>query len=717
MPSIKMGLSRIQASRSRIILIIACIWAFIMPGDIQAETTTRVSVDSSGSEGDSRSMYASISADGRYVAFASFADNLVPNDTNGHVDIFVHDRQTGVTSRVSVDSSGNQGNGDCSSLSISADGRFVIFSSLADNLVSGDTNNWPDVFVHDCQTGSTTRVSVDSSGTEGDRGGGDGGGLISISEHGRYAAFYSLSNNLVVDDTNNAYDVFVHDCQTGNTIRVSISSSGIEGNGASYHPSISADGRYVAFASRASNLVSNDTNGQCDIFVRDRQAGTTTLVSVDSSGNQGNGGSDYPSISADGRFIAFNSIADNLVTGDTNGQNDIFIRDCQAGTTTRVSVDSSGNQGNGNSTDPSISPDGRYAAFESEANNLISNDTNYRDIFVHDCQTGITTLASVDSLSNQGDGSSYEPSISTDGRYIAFESGSFNLVPNDTNNHSDIFVRENVEAAINDAHFVISYNENYYNGSVDNIYNFDLYIEASGNFSDVEPSDITLTVGVDVLNIDGVETEINGGDAGIHVWGSYTGNPNLGEYIVSIIDDDFETDSHSLGTLLGYPQTAPNLTYPTHCELIATQTPTFTWDAYGFSYDGNPLSVQNYSLDLGIYNGDGYNLWIPGGQTSEVYGDHEWWNHNTQQDEYLPPLPMGNHGLSLGAFMETGGAFSFWATRHIQFQSAETNPDIVDSNMIIDYHVHHYNGQIDTSYVFYAWVDAIGDFSGWISVI
>ncbi|HWP32099.1 MAG TPA: hypothetical protein VNK96_10315 [Fimbriimonadales bacterium] len=407
---------------------------------MQLGTTERVSVSSSGAQGNNSSTGATISADGRFVAFKSDASNLVSGDTNGSTDVFVHDRQTGKTTRVSVSSSGAQGNGGIGlepSPSISADGRFVAFDSEASNLVSGDTNGANDVFVHDRQTGKTTRISVSSSGSQGN----SYSDSPSISADGRYVAFESYASNLVSGDTNGTDDVFVHDRQTGKTTLVSVSSSGAQGDYWSQEPSISADGRYVAFSSLASNLVSGDTNGTSDVFVHDRQTGKTTRVSVSSSWREGNGHSNNPSISADGRYVAFTSDASNLVSGDTNGTDDVFVHDRQTGKTTRVSVSSSGAQGNSWSEDSSISADGRYIAFESEASNLVSGDSNgYLDVFVHDRQIGQTTLVSVSSSGAQGNNWSDWPSISMDGRYVAFGSDASNLVSGDTNGYQDVFV-------------------------------------------------------------------------------------------------------------------------------------------------------------------------------------------------------------------------------------------------------------------------------------
>jgi Tol biopolymer transport system component len=417
------------------------LFIFVFVTGVYAEQgdTERVSVSSEGVQGDDYSSQPSISSDGRYVAFRSYATNLVESDTDGYVDIFVHDRQTGETTRVSVSSEGTQGDDYSYKPSISSDGRYVAFSSEAFNLVENDTNNNEDVFVHDRQTGETTRVSVSSEGTQGSM----HSESPSISSDGRYVAFYSWATNLVENDTNNNEDVFVHDRQTGETTRVSVSSEGTQGDDYSYNPSISSDGRYVAFYSWATNLVESDTNGRYDVFVHDRQTGETTRVSVSSTGIESDGSSYNPSISSDGRYVAFYSRATNLVESDTNGCKDVFVHDRQTGETTRASVSSEGTQGSMRSESPSISSDGRYVAFDSFATNLVESDTNDRpDVFVHDRQTGETTRVNVSSTGIESDGYSYETSISSDGRYVAFYSRATNLVENDTNGCGDVFVHE-----------------------------------------------------------------------------------------------------------------------------------------------------------------------------------------------------------------------------------------------------------------------------------
>jgi autotransporter-associated beta strand protein len=321
--------------------------------------------------GSGHSEYTSVNSDGRYVAFTSAASNLVAGDTNGSTDIFVKDRTTGSITRVSTDSAGAQANsGSSGAPSISSDGRYVAFRSDASNLVAGDTNGQSDIFVKDRTTGITTRVSTDSAGAQATGPGSDG---PSISSDGRYVAFSSDASNLVAGDTNGQPDIFVKDRTTGSITRVSTDSAGAQATGGmSFSPSISSDGRYVAFSSSASNLVAGDTNGFTDIFVKDRATGSITRVSTDSAGAQATGGhSNVPSISSDGRYVAFPSDASNLVAGDTNGLWDIFVKDRTTGSITRVSTDSAGAQATGgHSARASISSDGRYVAFRSLASDL-----------------------------------------------------------------------------------------------------------------------------------------------------------------------------------------------------------------------------------------------------------------------------------------------------------------------------------------------------------
>jgi Tol biopolymer transport system component len=372
--------------------------------------TERVSVSSKGKQSDGLSRSPSASADGRFIAFESLAANLVDGDTNGVQDVFVHDRSTGATKLVSVGVDGAPANATSLGASISGDGRFVAFASDASNLTAGAVPFGRDVYVRDLVTGTTELVSVELAGQGNGR-----SAPPDISADGRLVAFGSFSPNLVAGDTNDAFDVFVRDRAAGTTVRASVDSAGVEGNAASTRPRLSGDGHFVAFGSEASNLVAGDTNGRRDIFVHDLASRTTERVSVDSAGNEANsqsdgpgirGGSSFgPDLSGDGRFVAFDSIATNLVAGDTNTCGpfyqspagacpDIFVHDRLTGATRRVSVDSAGAQANAASTDPAISADGSVVAFFSPATNLVANDTNTcpafgtppgacPDVFVH----------------------------------------------------------------------------------------------------------------------------------------------------------------------------------------------------------------------------------------------------------------------------------------------------------------------------------------------
>jgi hypothetical protein len=400
--------------------------------------TIRVSVDSAGNQGNGASNSSdSISSDGRYIVFDSVASNLVPGDTNNKQDVFVHDMNTGNTIRVSVDSAGNQGNAGSAISSISPDGRYVAFESLASNLVPGDTNATSDVFMHDTSTGITTRISFDSQGNQG-----NGHSLRpSVSWGGRYVVFESDATNLVAADYNEKTDVFVHDTTTKITTRVSVSSAGGEGNFSSIAASITPDGRFVVFQSQATNLVPGDTGYLLDVFLRDTATASTRRISVNSAGGQANANSGGPSISADGRFVAFSSEASNLVPNDTNLETDAFIYDTAAGDVTRLSVNGAGSQANSYSLATSISADGSRVVMLSAASNLVANDTNgVVDAFVRDTMTQSITRVSVDSKGAQSNGWSQVPEISEDGRYVSFYAHASNLVADDTNGVTDVFV-------------------------------------------------------------------------------------------------------------------------------------------------------------------------------------------------------------------------------------------------------------------------------------
>jgi RHS repeat-associated protein len=409
------------------------------------KTTIRASVSSTGGQPNGSSGNSAISDDGRYVSFESSATNLIASDANGTLsDIFVRDLTLGVTRIASVSSSGVQGNFQSSFASISADGRYVAFQSKANNLVGGDTNGWEDVFVHDMLTGATDRVSVSSSGAQSNQDSSD----PSVSADGRYVAFTSFASNLVTGDSNGNADVFLRDRQSGTTVLVSHTPTGASGNSSSSRPAISADGRYVVFDSTASNLLTGDINARTDVFLYDRTTANLAIVSRDSSGAQGGGNSFGAVISEDNVYVAFASEATNLVAGDSNARRDTFVRNLVAGTTTRISVDTAGVQGDNDSRwPPAISASGRYVAFTSLASNLIGvgEDTNSsHDTFVRDVIAQTTERDSVGVTGQQaasGVGSE-ETGISANGRYVTFSSTASNLVPGDSGTNNDAFVRD-----------------------------------------------------------------------------------------------------------------------------------------------------------------------------------------------------------------------------------------------------------------------------------
>jgi Ca2+-binding RTX toxin-like protein len=409
----------------------------IAAGTAFVTTIERVSVSSSGLQANNESDTPSISADG-YVAFASTASNLVPGDNNAGKDIFVHDRSTHSIQRLAVGETPT----------ISADGRYVAFR-ISDEAspILNDTNDSLDIFVYDRQTDLVERVSVGAGGVQANN---DSQHAV-FSFDGRYVAFNSAATNLVSNDTNNSADIFVYDRDTDTIERVSIATNATEGNNHSLLPSISADGRYVAFSSFSSNLVANDTNGAADVFVYDRDTDTVERVSVATDASEGNNDSQGnnhrqpPSISADGRYVAFISGASNLTADDTNGHDDVFVYDRDTDTIERVSIGVGSVEANGESDAVAISGDGRHVAFQSAASNLVADDTNESlDIFIYDRDTD--TIKRVSNGDNTDNGGTL--SISADGTYIAFSSPATNLVPNDSNGSQDIFVA-NVPA-IND---------------------------------------------------------------------------------------------------------------------------------------------------------------------------------------------------------------------------------------------------------------------------
>ena len=397
--------------------------------------TERISVSSTGEQGNMSSSNASLSDDGRFVAFASYASNLVTNDTNAASDIFVRDRQNSTIERISVGFDGSESNSNSILPTISSDGRYVAFHSYATNLVPNDTNELLDIFVYDRNTYVTERVNVSSGGNQANLTTRQG---ISISPDGRYVSFTSSADNLVSGDSNGFPDVFLRDRVSGTTEMISVSTSGEQGNyGGSddYSSSVNANGRFVVFTSSSRNLVAGRYGG---MFIRDRVLGTTEWIAY----------GEWPRITPDGLYIAFASGDYTLVEGDNNHAFDIYVYDRINQKVERISISSTGQEtgyGVWNYT-PSISNDGRFVAFESSDAYILDPTIVYGSwgIFVRDRLNQKTSYVSrsFNNLSaNAGSSLCCSPTaMSPNGEYIGFHSAATNLVPGDTNGYSDIFV-------------------------------------------------------------------------------------------------------------------------------------------------------------------------------------------------------------------------------------------------------------------------------------
>ncbi|MBL8843552.1 MAG: PD40 domain-containing protein [Planctomycetes bacterium] len=401
----------------------------------RAQELRLASVLPDGTQVDESPWDVAISGDGDVVAFAVANGAFLPGP-NGNSHIYLKVRSTDAIEDPIVTTTGAISSASAELGELSGDGRYLVFSSDAGDLVVGDTNGETDLFVRDRVAAVTTRVSVSSAGVQAD----DTSGFGRISADGRYVAFSSYATNLVAVDGNGTLDVFLRDTQAQTTERISIGIGGVDANGYSYALDVSDDGRYVLFGSDASNLVAGDINAAYDLFLYDRTLATTELITVSTAGVRSNGTTIIgASMTADGSMVVFDSNATNLVSGDANQKFDIFLRDRNAGTTVRVNRGTNG-ETNGDSWDPTISTDGLAIAFESRAKNLSPLDPNgHADIYLHDVPTGTTTLVSLSCDGVVADLECYRARLSADGLVVGFLGGATNLDPADANGFRDAF--------------------------------------------------------------------------------------------------------------------------------------------------------------------------------------------------------------------------------------------------------------------------------------
>jgi Tol biopolymer transport system component len=388
-----------------------------------------------------------VSADGSVIAFTSFATDVIPGVTSSG-QTYVRDRRHATTLLASQSSSGVEGNSQSIPMDVSWSGRWILFRSQAGNLDPLDVNPAADVFLRDLESDTTSIVSLGAGGQPANAAAGYFG---AVSGDGRVVAFDSWASNWVAGDANNVRDVYRRDRTTGAIELVSVALGGGAGNGESFVPHMSDDGRFVVFASAASDLVPGDSNGRRDCFLRDVAVGTTILLSADVSGAGSNGDSNSPEVSNDGRFVAFESAATDLVAGDTNSATDVFVRDVIAGTTQRVSLGLGGVELDHMSTQACMSADGTLIAFASRGANHGFGDLNGHgeDVFLAERTTGMLWRASQNSAGAQAVDECGGPRLAADGRSVVFASYAWNLgsFP-DTNNFVDTFVHDAFPPAI-----------------------------------------------------------------------------------------------------------------------------------------------------------------------------------------------------------------------------------------------------------------------------
>ena len=404
--------------------------------------TTRESVSSTGAPAAGTVQSGSLSANGRYVVFSSTATNLT-----GAVgmQVYRHDRVSGATALVTLSKTGTPSAAGGFAASVSADGRFVAFASAGSDFVDGDTNGTVDIFLRDMNNGTTAMVSASQTGTAADLGVvvNNVAGKREISDDGRYVAFASSATNLVPTSNNGKSQVYVKDMATGLVTRASVDGSNAAGNDASSAPALSGNGRVVAFLSQAANFSSLSTSHTTQLFVRDLDAGSTTLDSVSSAGAPvlawpASG----PALSFDGHYLVFETRAQLEARDRDAGTFDVYLRDRALHTTVLASVSPNAIAG-ADSRAPSISADGRWVGFQSLDNTLVSGDANGMiDVFLYDRSTEAITLVSVNDAGQQANAPSTSPSVSSDGRFVVLQTTASNLVTSPTSTGAQLYVRD-----------------------------------------------------------------------------------------------------------------------------------------------------------------------------------------------------------------------------------------------------------------------------------
>ncbi|MGZ6912601.1 MAG: TolB family protein [Acidimicrobiia bacterium] len=412
----------------------------------------RVGLTTSGTQpGGGTTVGTDISPDGRFVVFTSDSPDIVPNDHNNAADVFLRDTKLGTTERVSI--ADNEGEGSFGGYGglVSADGRYVAFSSDSDNLLAtADNNGSTDVFLRDRQLGTTTRVSVKNAGGEAN----DSSYLQSMTPDARIIVFNSDADNLIgTTDQNFSTDVYIRDRGANKTQRISVATDGTEGDLDSTYGSISDDGRYVAFLSNASNFDENDSGVFQDVYLRDRTAGTTTRLSALADGTEADSDSTNVIISGDGKVVVFDTDASNLLpVSDDNGATDVYAASVATGAIERISSRPDGGDASDFSFVAGVSDDGRYVFFQSGAKDLVGNSLlAATDGFVRDRTAGRTVLAATtqkmtEPLGPSADLSGSSPNaISGDGRYLLFSSTATDVMADgDTNSTiSDVYLESN----------------------------------------------------------------------------------------------------------------------------------------------------------------------------------------------------------------------------------------------------------------------------------